>query len=49
MSYALITGGQEINNRLFLGSGNFSSNKLFPEVVRDTNQFLRISTISRRP
>lgn len=33
MSDALIIGGQEINNRLFLGTGKFSSNKLIPEVV----------------
>ena len=33
MSDALIIGGQEVTNRLFLGTGKLSSNRLIPEVV----------------
>ncbi|NLC06747.1 MAG: thiazole synthase [Syntrophomonadaceae bacterium] len=34
MSDALFIGGQEVNNRLFLGTGKLASNQLIPEVIR---------------
>ncbi|SCN26515.1 Thiazole synthase [Clostridium sp. N3C] len=34
MSDKLIIGGREIESRLFIGTGKFSSNKLIPEVIK---------------
>src|SRR5690554_3481438 len=34
MSDKLIIGGREIESRLFIGTGKFSSNKLIPEIIK---------------
>jgi thiazole synthase len=42
----LIIGGQKINNRLFLGTGKFSSNRFIPEVVEASG--VQVVTVALR-
>ncbi|MFZ5646982.1 MAG: thiazole synthase [Bacillota bacterium] len=46
MKDVLKIGGREITNRLFLGTGKFSSNRLIPEVVRASG--VQVVTVALR-
>ncbi|HBV98262.1 MAG: thiazole synthase [Peptococcaceae bacterium BICA1-7] len=46
MRDVLKIGGQEVNSRLLLGTGKFSSNKLIPEVVKSSGA--RVVTVALR-